>query len=392
MLTEVVERKGLGHPDTLADLIAEELSCRYSEMCLRRFGAVLHHNVDKLALLGGLVRSGLGFIERVHPIRVLFLGRMSRSFGGEKLNIEELQRAVATEVLKCRVPRIDVADIAFEHLTSAYSRIPRWFAPLSQRDIPDAVDARASDTVCVSGAWPPSPVEQLVLDVEKALYLGGRPRFEHVGQDVKIMAARRDEHVRLTVALPVLSSAVETEHAYNEIIRDFELLFREVAVAAMPSNIAVDVQVNTQSRMGHPTRRLYVLGLGTCLECGEEGLVGRGNKLNGLISVARPNVVECPFGKNPSYHAGKVFGYFSQLLAKKVHGLVAEPVAVTIVAQQGDPIREPSFVSIEVDGEGRLPDAAIRTCIQEILQETDYMGDIVQRKSLMRSLAGFELE
>ncbi|MEK8144255.1 methionine adenosyltransferase [Streptomyces sp. M10(2022)] len=51
--TTIVERKGLGHPDTLADHLAERLSRAYSHYTVRRFGAVLHHNFDKLALLGG---------------------------------------------------------------------------------------------------------------------------------------------------------------------------------------------------------------------------------------------------------------------------------------------------------------------------------------------------
>ncbi|MEJ8650769.1 methionine adenosyltransferase [Streptomyces sp. MS1.AVA.3] len=48
--TTIVERKGLGHPDTLADHLAERLSQIYSQYTASRFGAVLHHNFDKLAL------------------------------------------------------------------------------------------------------------------------------------------------------------------------------------------------------------------------------------------------------------------------------------------------------------------------------------------------------
>ncbi len=50
---EIVERKGIGHPDTMCDALAEELSrtlCRYY---LDNFGLVLHHNVDKALLRGG---------------------------------------------------------------------------------------------------------------------------------------------------------------------------------------------------------------------------------------------------------------------------------------------------------------------------------------------------
>ncbi len=52
--TEIVERKGLGHPDTLADGLAESISNAFSQLTMKKFGAVLHHNVDKLMIGGGL--------------------------------------------------------------------------------------------------------------------------------------------------------------------------------------------------------------------------------------------------------------------------------------------------------------------------------------------------
>jgi S-adenosylmethionine synthetase len=42
---EFVERKGIGHPDTLADALAEHLSVNYSRYTKKRFGAILHHNL-----------------------------------------------------------------------------------------------------------------------------------------------------------------------------------------------------------------------------------------------------------------------------------------------------------------------------------------------------------
>ncbi|MEM7826325.1 MAG: methionine adenosyltransferase, partial [Candidatus Aenigmatarchaeota archaeon] len=43
---EIVERKGIGHPDTLADALAENLSVAYSNYTLQQFGLILHHNFD----------------------------------------------------------------------------------------------------------------------------------------------------------------------------------------------------------------------------------------------------------------------------------------------------------------------------------------------------------
>ena len=55
-IVEVVERKGSGHPDTICDALAEQLSRDLSAAYRARFGTILHHNVDKALLSAG--RSG----------------------------------------------------------------------------------------------------------------------------------------------------------------------------------------------------------------------------------------------------------------------------------------------------------------------------------------------
>ena len=50
---EIVERKGIGHPDTICDALAEELSRTLCQFYLDNFGLILHHNVDKALLWGG---------------------------------------------------------------------------------------------------------------------------------------------------------------------------------------------------------------------------------------------------------------------------------------------------------------------------------------------------
>jgi len=57
---EIVERKGLGHPDTICDSLAEEFSRELSKLYLERFGRILHHNVDKAILVGGVAKPSLG--------------------------------------------------------------------------------------------------------------------------------------------------------------------------------------------------------------------------------------------------------------------------------------------------------------------------------------------
>lgn len=85
---EFVERKGLGHPDTLSDALAEFLLVNYSNYTLKNFGAILHHNFDKVGLLGGasFVKFGKGHLTK--PIRVLLNGRASTKFGDKKYRLK----------------------------------------------------------------------------------------------------------------------------------------------------------------------------------------------------------------------------------------------------------------------------------------------------------------
>lgn len=44
---DVVERKGLGHPDTICDLLTERISFDLANYYLKTCGNILHYNVDK---------------------------------------------------------------------------------------------------------------------------------------------------------------------------------------------------------------------------------------------------------------------------------------------------------------------------------------------------------
>ena len=65
---EFVERKGLGHPDYIADASSEESSRKLSKYYLDRFGIILHHNLDKTLLVGGQANPVFGGGELLHPI------------------------------------------------------------------------------------------------------------------------------------------------------------------------------------------------------------------------------------------------------------------------------------------------------------------------------------
>src|SRR5438876_11408789 len=57
---EIVERKGVGHPDHICDAIMNEVSVALSKEYLKRYGHVMHHNIDKALLAAGEVKTRFG--------------------------------------------------------------------------------------------------------------------------------------------------------------------------------------------------------------------------------------------------------------------------------------------------------------------------------------------
>ena len=72
---EMVERKGVGHPDYIADAVSEGLSLELCRYYLKNFKTILHHNVDKGLVVGGRANPYFGGGEVEEPIRIIIAGR-----------------------------------------------------------------------------------------------------------------------------------------------------------------------------------------------------------------------------------------------------------------------------------------------------------------------------
>jgi S-adenosylmethionine synthetase len=72
---ELVERKGVGHPDSICDAIMEEISVALCTEYTETFGGIVHHNIDKGLLAAGrtLPRIGGGVVDE--RMRLVFGGR-----------------------------------------------------------------------------------------------------------------------------------------------------------------------------------------------------------------------------------------------------------------------------------------------------------------------------
>lgn len=365
---EAVERKGLGHPDTLADNLAEHLSRRYSAYTLDRFGHILHHNFDKLGLLGGAADVRLGYGQLTQPIRVLLNGRASITFGDVPIPVSDLLTEWATEFLLSELPLLRRVDLAFQNNLSAESSPghtratdghptgvrKHWFTPRSASDLPEVTRLSSNDTSMGVGFFPWTLLERFVIDVERSLQsLTFRASRPWVGSDIKLMGVRLEGAYRLTLCVPQIATHVSSlaeYHAHLEEVHD-----HVVASAARLGISDIDVHLNTRDDFRVP--ELYLTAVGTSLESGDEGMVGRGNRPQGFISATRLASLEGAAGKNPVYHVGKVYYLAAQRLSEALYDSFGLPNEVLLVSQSGRALLDPWVVVVQIPDSFATTDA-----------------------------------
>jgi len=341
---EVVERKGVGHPDTIADGIAELASIQYSHYCLENYGAVLHHNFDKVAVFGGLADFNWTRGEYRRPFRIVFGGRASRSFGNAKIPLEDILESAAREQLM-EVLRSDPPyPVEFVHMTTDSSMFEHWFSPRSHEDLPELFDTRSNDTAFITSTWPLSTVEKLAFETERCLW-----DHKWVGTDIKVLVVRNGQNFDVAVTAPALVGYFTDANAYKEaaftVKKELAVLWDEQATGKVHLTLRAFDDVET---FPYPTyQECYVNLSGSSLDYGEDGLVGRGNGRHGLISPAAGAGNETCFGKNPMYHVGKVGGW----LADRTAQAVGAPTRISLAYRRGALYCEPMLALAHVEHE-----------------------------------------
>ncbi len=363
---EVVERKGVGHPDTVADGIAELASIRYSQYCLDNCGAVLHHSFDKVGVFGGRARFDWSGGEFDRPIRVVFGGRASKSFGGDRIPLQDILEAAATEQIgEVLRSGIDV-PVEFVHLTTDSSMYPRWFAPESLDDVPDASEPRSNDTAFVTASFPVSTVESLCLASERLLW-----KLPWVGTDIKVLAVRAGDRIDVAVTAPALAGTLNGLAEYRESAEIAKQMLVEMwSETSRPTHLTLRAIDDVRGTSNATYQDCYVNLSGSALDYGEDGMVGRGNGRNGLIAPSHGSGNEVCFGKNPAYMVGKVAGWLADRAAAAMEG----PARVQLVYRRGARYTEPSLASAMVGSASQVP--AAEAALEEI-GRLDWLDDLV---------------
>ena len=339
---EIVERKGIGHPDSIIDGACEAVSIALSKYYLKNFGVIFHHNVDKGLLVGGTSNAVFGGGRVIDPIYILVAGRATDivPFNGKEVRIpvEEISKAAIADYIKGTMRFLDPK----KHLrleTMIRQGSPDLISVfLRKKQMPVA-----NDTSVGVGFAPLSQTERTVLEIEKMLNSGKfKKKFPEVGEDVKVMGLRVKNKLAVTVAAAMVSGKIPDASHYESVMGDVR---SEVEDLLAKGSLEANLRLNSGD---DPKRGSYYLTVtGTSAEQGDDGNTGRGNRVNGVISPMRQYSMEATAGKNPVNHTGKLFNAVAILAAdrivKEVKGV--REAYVRILSRIGNPIDQPLIAS-----------------------------------------------
>jgi S-adenosylmethionine synthetase len=361
---EIVERKGLGHPDYICDAVMDNISLGLSREYLEKAGSILHHNVDKALLVAGEAepRFGGGIVKQ--PMLFVFGDRATSEFNGTKINVGEIAINVAKEWF-----RKNMRFVNPEKHVKYQVELKPGSAGLVDIFKRKGKVLGANDTSAAVGYAPMTRTEKIVLNTEQFLNSKEfKQHFPESGEDIKVMGSRINNNLNLTISMAFVDRFVCSEEDYFE--KKAKILEEINRFVSASTNFeSVSVQVNTLDVRGRGLGGIYLTVLGTSADSGDSGQVGRGNRVNGLISLNRPFCSEAAAGKNPVSHVGKIYNVLTYKIAQHVYEDVpeVEEVYIWLLSKIGSPIDQPAVAAVQVIMKGNNSLEKARREISEVL-------------------------
>ncbi|MGC8652093.1 MAG: methionine adenosyltransferase [Candidatus Micrarchaeia archaeon] len=368
---EFVERKGVGHPDSLIDGIVESASLELGRAYKARAGYVLHHNVDKGLIIGGNSEVGFGYGRITKPIEVIIAGRATSSFDGKQIDIDGIAVKAAYDYLKAHTRFLDL-----DNEVKIYPKILKGSADLNHIFSRSSGVPLSNDTSLGIGFAPLTETERLTLETER--FLNGKAYKKGVpaaGEDIKVMGIRDGNEITLTVAIAFVAGLVGSIDQYAGLKE--RIAFDIQKRASRITDKRVSVVINNGD--SHKDNSVYLTKSGLSCEAGDDGSVGRGNRVNGLITPFRHMTLEAAAGKNPVNHVGKIYNIFANKLANDIVREYPQIVEcyVSLVSQIGRPIDDPKGLYIETLVEKGSEYDSIKSKVGDIAEESlKNMGEV----------------
>ncbi len=372
---EIVERKGLGHPDYICDSIMNRASVELSKEYVKKVGTIMHHNLDKGLLAAGEVevRFGGGTVKK--PMLLVFGDRATFNVDEDVIPVGEIVVNAAKQWIKENLRFVDPEEHmryqieikkGSEALTDIFKRRSKGRKVLG-----------ANDTSAAVGYAPLTKTEKLVFEVERFLNSKEfKQRHPETGEDVKVMGFRRGDKVELTVAMAFVDRFIDSEDTYfkrkEEVLESIKEFVKENSYFDN-----VKVELNTLDKRGRGVGGVYLTVLGISADGADCGQVGRGNRVNGVIPLNRPVSSEAAAGKNPVSHVGKIYNLLTHHMAESIYMKVPglKEVYVWLLSRIGEPIDKPrvAVAQLVLNPGVRMRDvkAQVREVIESELSNID---------------------
>jgi S-adenosylmethionine synthetase len=260
------------------------------------------------------------------------------------MGLDRIAIAAAKEYLKENIINLDV-----ETATVVECKIGHGSGDLTDVFKRKGGAPSSNDTSFGVGYAPFSETENIVLATENLLNSRDfKNKYPQVGEDIKVMGLRDDNHIILTVASAMVSKYVNDLDHYIDVKAKVHDEVQKLAEKYTERN--VEVYVNTADVHDPENPSVYLTVTGTSAEMGDDGSVGRGNRANGLITPNRPMSMEATSGKNPINHVGKIYNLLSNKIANDITENVegVKQVHIMLLSQIGKPVNHPKAASIQM--------------------------------------------
>jgi S-adenosylmethionine synthetase len=366
---EIVERKGIGHPDSICDAVMDEAARAIARAHVEAFGQPKHFNLDKGLLAAGRSEPRFGGGSVLEPMKLIFGDRAIAEVEGVAIPVRDILVEASRRWFRRSLRFVDPdRHVVFQNEVRAGSaQLTGLFATRSPP---------ANDTSAAFAFAPWTTTERIALESERFLNDASlKGRHPEVGEDVKVMAIRREKALSLTVAIAFVDRFVDSDTSYLERKERIRALLRDHISERLGEIDSLSVAINTLDAAGGGADSLYLTVTGTSAEGGDSGQVGRGNRLCGIFPGRRPSSAEATAGKNPHSHVGKIYNYLAQRIADRIATL--EPVrevGVHLVSQIGKPLTEAELVAIELV-------LAPKALVSDVRSEAESIVDAVLREA-----------
>ena len=361
---EIVERKGIGHPDSISDGIAESVSRALCKAYMEKFdGRIMHHNTDEVQITAGESDPHFGGGEIIKPIDILLTGRGVSEKDGKKIGIDRIAITAAKEYLKENIINLDIESSAVVEC-----KIGSGSGDLVDVFKRDGMPS-SNDTSFGVGFAPFSETEKIVMDTEELLNSKDfKKKYPQIGEDIKVMGLRENNKIILTTAVAMVSKYVDGRDSYLNVKDELKDIITDLALKK--TDREVETFINTGDDNSCKSEKgFYLTVTGTSAEMGDDGSVGRGNRANGLITPNRPMSMEATSGKNPINHVGKIYNLLSNKIAqditKELDGV--KQVHIMLLSQIGKPIDHPKAASAQIIVENGYSMGSVNSDVEGIM-------------------------